>query len=232
MSIKVLIADDHALVRAGFRALITAEPDLVVVGEASTGLDAVEQAELTQPDIVLMDIRMPQLDGIEATRRIIGSSKTAGSRVIILTTFDLDEYVYASLRAGASGFLLKDTPPAELLHAIHVVAGGDALIAPAITKRLIAEFANRPHDQHTTRSSDVVGRGDAITGRITDREREVLALVTEGLSNEEIATRLHISPHTAKTHVSRLLTKLDARDRVQLVILGYRIAEANSRATT
>jgi DNA-binding NarL/FixJ family response regulator len=210
--IRVLVADDQALVRGSFCLLVDTAPDLEVVGEAATGREAVEIAALQKPDVLLMDIRMPGMDGIEATRQITGSVPTAGVRVLILTTFDLDEYVYAALRAGASGFLLKDTPPADLLAAIRVIADGDALLAPAITRRLIAEFARRPEP----------GQQPAVTlAGVTDREREVLTLIARGLSNAEIARALHVTVATAKTHVGRLLAKLGARDRAQLVMVAY-----------
>jgi DNA-binding NarL/FixJ family response regulator len=205
--IGVVLADDQPLVRAGLRVLIADTPDLSVVGEAGTGAEAVAVARERRPDVVLMDIRMPQLDGIEATRHL-----AADTKVLILTTFDDDEYVYAALRAGASGFLVKDMALDDILAAVRVVAAGDALIAPSVTRRLIEEFAR------TARPAPVAGRGCQA---ITEREREVLTLVGRGLTNTEIATRLHISVATAKVHVSRLLTKLDARDRVQLVILAY-----------
>jgi DNA-binding NarL/FixJ family response regulator len=210
--IRVLVADDQALVRGSFRVLVDTAPDLKAIGEAANGKDAVEIARRERPDVLLMDIRMPVLDGIEATRQITGSPQTAGVRVLILTTFDLDEYVYAALRAGASGFLLKDTPPADLLTAIRVIAAGDALLAPAITRRLIAEFTRRPQPAQ---------RPAATLEGVTQREREVLTLIARGLSNAEIAQSLHVSMATAKTHVSRLLTKLAARDRAQLVIVAY-----------
>ncbi|MEU4329642.1 response regulator transcription factor [Nonomuraea dietziae] len=199
--IRVLIADDQVLLRGSFRVLVDSEPDLSVVGEAGTGARAVELALATRPDVVLMDVRMPEMDGIEATRRIGDVA-----RVLIVTMFDLDAYVYSALRAGASGFLLKDTPPADLLAAIRLVARGEALLAPTVTRRLIEEFA-RP----------------AVRGLegITDREREVLTLIARGLSNTEITERLHLSMATVKTHIGRLLTKLDARDRAQLVIAAY-----------
>ena len=210
--IRVLVADDQALVRGSFRLLVDTDPGLRVIGEAATGAEAVQIATRDKPDVLLMDIRMPVMDGIEATRQITASEQTAGVRVLILTTFDLDDYVYAALRAGASGFLLKDTPPADLLAAIRVIAAGDALLAPAITRRLIAEFARRPQP-----SQQPVA---ALAG-VTGREREVLALVARGLSNAEIADTLYISMATAKTHIGRLLAKLSARDRAQLVIAAY-----------
>ena len=210
--IRVLVADDQALVRGSFRLLVETDPGLEVIGEAATGAEAVEVATRDKPDVLLMDIRMPVMDGIAATRQITASEQTAGVRVLILTTFDLDDYVYAALRAGASGFLLKDTPPADLLTAIRVIAAGDALLAPAITRRLIAEFARRPQP-----SQQPVA---ALAG-VTGREREVLTLIGRGLSNPEIAQALHVTMATTKTHVSRLLAKLGARDRAQLVIAAY-----------
>lgn len=208
--IRVVVADDQALLRGTFRMLIDSCPDLITIGEADTGAQAIDLARSHHPDLVLMDVRMPELDGIQATRHICGTPETADVRVLILTTFDLDEYVYAALRAGASGFLLKDTPPADLLTAIHVVAAGDALLAPTITRRLIAEFAHRPEPARTHTLDNV-----------TQREREVLTLIGRGLSNTEIAELLHISTATARTHVGHLLTKLQARDRAQLVITAY-----------
>ncbi|MEU9889775.1 response regulator transcription factor [Sphaerisporangium sp. NPDC051011] len=207
MSVRVVVADDQALVRAGVCGIVGTAPDLTVVGQAATGAEAVRVAERTGPDVVLMDIRMPGMDGLEATRRITASG---WARVVMLTTFDLDEYVYAALRGGASGFLLKDVPPRDLLEAVRVVAAGEALLAPRVTRRLIAEFAARP----------LPARGD-LPG-VTGREREVLTLIAQGLSNAEIAHRLHIGPGTVKTHVRHLLTRLDARDRVHLVIIAYR----------
>jgi DNA-binding NarL/FixJ family response regulator len=210
--IRVLIADDQALVRGSFRVLVETAPGLVVIGEAATGLEAVEMTRSERPDVILMDVRMPEMDGIEATRRICACPGTSQARVLVLTTFDLDAYVYGALRAGASGFLLKDTTPASLLDAIAVVAAGDALLAPAITRRLIAEFAHRPQPAQPI-ARDLAG--------ITSREREVLTLIATGLSNAEIAEHLHLSPATVKTHIARLLDKLSARDRAQLVITAY-----------
>ena len=212
MTIRALVVDDQALVRGSFRVLVDTAPDLTSVGEAANGTEAVELARREKPDIVLMDIRMPGMDGIEATRQITTSADTSGVRVLILTTFDLDEYVFAALRAGASGFLLKDTPPADLLAAIRVVVAGDALLAPGVTRRLIAEFTRHP---------ETPLRPMAALDHITEREREVLTLIGLGLSNTEIAARLHVSLSTAKTHVGRLLMKLSARDRAQLVIAAY-----------
>ncbi|MET8045381.1 response regulator transcription factor [Micromonospora sp. NPDC005215] len=206
--IRLLLADDQTLVRAGFRSILDGEDGIEVVGEAADGAEAVRLAGQLRPEVVLMDIRMPVLDGLAATRQIVA---TCAARVIILTTFDLDDYVYGALRAGASGFLVKDTEPAELIHGVRVVARGDALIAPSITRRLIAEFSARAaHPDPGPRLSV-----------LTTREREVLALVAAGLSNDEIAARLVLSPATAKTHVSRIMTKTQVRDRAQLVILAY-----------
>ena len=210
--IRVAVADDHPLVRVGFTVLIRSCADLEFVGEAANGRDAVELARATHPDVMLMDVRMPQLNGIEATELITTDPATASTRVLVLTTFDLDEYAYGALRAGASGFLLKDTAPAELLEAIRVVAGGDSLLAPTTTKRLIAEFVRRvPADSGPPPD----------LAQLTDRETEVLVAVARGRSNVEIADELFMSYATAKTHVSRLLTKLDARDRAQLVVVAY-----------
>jgi DNA-binding NarL/FixJ family response regulator len=209
VAIGVVVADDQAIVRAGFRLLIDSEPDLAVLGEAADGAEAVAVTGRTSPDVVLMDVRMPVMDGIEATRQI-----TAGGppRVLILTTFDLDDYVFGALRAGASGFMLKERPPEELLSAIRVVAAGEALLAPNITRRLIAHFAGQP---------DPLRPPEGALAQLTVREREVLVLVAHGLSNTEIAGQLAMSVPTAKTHVSRILTKLAARDRAQLVVLAY-----------
>jgi len=210
--VRVLVADDQALLRGSFRVLVESSPGLVVVGEAATGAESVELARRERPDVVLMDVRMPQLDGIEATRRICESPETAATRVLILTMFDLDRYVFAALRAGASGFLLKDTPPADLLAAIRLVAAGEGLLAPSVTRRLIAEFARRP--------GPAVDLARELDG-VTEREREVLVLVAGGLSNTEIAEHLHLGLGTVKTHVGRLLAKLRARDRAQLVVVAY-----------
>jgi DNA-binding NarL/FixJ family response regulator len=212
MTIGVVVVDDQALVRGGFRVLVESDVDLTVLGEASNGAEAVELVEATRPDVVLMDVRMPVMDGIEATREILGRLREDAPRILILTTFDLDEYVYAALRAGASGFMLKDTPPAELLTAIRVIAAGEALLAPSVTKRLIAAFASQ--------ESKPAGSTD-ILEPLTSRELEVFGMVAKGMSNQELATELHMSAATAKTHVSRVLMKLDARDRAQLVVLAY-----------
>jgi DNA-binding NarL/FixJ family response regulator len=209
--IRVLLADDQALVRAGFRALLDAEPDLEVVGEASDGAQAVRLARQTRPDVILMDIRMPGMDGLAATRAIAADPGFAGTRIVILTTFELDEYVFEALRVGAAGFLVKDTEPVELLRGVRAVAAGDALLSPGVTRRVIERFAR-------TSASPAPARALA---ELTDREREVTALVGAGLSNEEIARRLVVSPATAKTHVSRAMVKLGARDRAQLVVFAY-----------
>ncbi|MER6316883.1 response regulator transcription factor [Streptomyces sp. NPDC001581] len=209
--IRVLLADDQLLVRAGFRALLDAQPDIEVAGEAANGEEAVRLVRELRPDVVLMDIRMPVLDGLEATRRITEGRGPAAVRVVMLTTFELDEYVFEAIRSGASGFLVKDTEPEELLRAVRAVVAGDALLSPGVTRRLIAEFA--------ARSKQPAAAADL--GRLTEREREVMALVGMGLSNEEIARRLVVSPLTAKTHVSRTMVKLGARDRAQLVVLAY-----------
>jgi DNA-binding NarL/FixJ family response regulator len=210
--IRVVLADDQALVRAGFRVLLESADDIEVVGEAASGEEALEQTRAMRPDVVLMDIRMPNVDGLEATRRISTDPDLSGVRVLILTTFEVDEYVFEALRSGASGFVVKDMEPAELLQAVRVVARGDALLAPGVTRRLIAEFAGRP-EQRRLASPDLKV--------LTDREREVMVLVAAGRSNDEIATELFISPATAKTHVSRAMSKLGARGRAQLVVLAY-----------
>ncbi len=210
--IRVLLADDQALIRAGFRLLLDSADDLTVVGEATDGAQALRMARSERADVVLMDIRMPGVDGLEATRHIAADDDLAGVKVIILTTFESDEYVYQAIRAGASGFLVKDAEPAELLQAIRVVARGDALLSPSVTRRLITDLASRPERPPVN---------DRITGGLTGREREVMVLVAAGLSNDEIATRLFLSPLTAKTHVSRVMTKLNARDRAQLVVMAY-----------
>jgi DNA-binding NarL/FixJ family response regulator len=210
MSIRVLVVDDQALVRAGFVKLLEPEPDLRVVGEAGDGSEAVEVAARARPDVILMDIRMPRLDGIEATRRIRAGSRAA--RVLVLTTYDLDEYVFDALKAGASGFLLKDAPADQLIAGIRVIAAGDALLAPRVTKRLIEEFASRP-----TPPPD----GPVELAELTAREREILTLIARGLTNGEIASELVLGESTVKTHVGNILAKLGLRDRVQAVVLAY-----------
>ncbi|WP_329069995.1 response regulator transcription factor [Amycolatopsis sp. NBC_01480] len=212
MTIRVLLADDQALVRAGFRVLLETEDGFEVVGEAGDGEQAVALAAEHRPDVVVMDVRMPGTDGLAATRRITADPELAEVKVLVLTTFDVDEYVYEALRSGASGFLLKDTEPVELLRALQVVAAGEALLAPTVTRRLIAEFVGRPEHRRVDPSA---------VREVTDREREVLALVAGGLSNDEIAAHLVISTATARTHVSRIMTKIGARDRAQLVVLAY-----------
>jgi DNA-binding NarL/FixJ family response regulator len=208
---RVVLVDDQALLRAGFRALIDAEDDLEVVGEAGDGAEALAVVRSTKPDVVLMDIRMPRVDGLEATRVISAEPALADTHIIILTTFEIDEYVFEAVRNGASGFLVKDTEPVDLLAGIRAVAAGDALLSPGVTRRLIAEFATRSRPSTPTSALDP----------LTEREREIVALVGEGLSNDEIAERLVVSPATAKTHVSRAMTKLHVRDRAQLVVLAY-----------
>jgi DNA-binding NarL/FixJ family response regulator len=212
MTIRVAIADDQPLVRAGFATMVSYADDLDLVGEADNGADAVVIAKRLRPDVFLMDIRMPGLDGLEATRRITGDPALTGTRIIMLTTFDLDDYVYEALRSGASGFLLKDARPEDILNAVRVVAAGEALLAPSVTRRLIERFAAQP---------STAGHPPSELAQLTERESEILVLVAQGLSNAEIANQLYISLFTAKTHVSRILTKLHARDRAQLVMLAY-----------
>jgi DNA-binding NarL/FixJ family response regulator len=209
--IRVLLVDDQALVRAGFRALLDAQDDIEVVGEASDGDEAVRLARRLGPDVVLMDIRMPGTDGLAATRSIVGDDRLSNVRIVMLTTFELDEYVFEAIRSGASGFLVKDTEPVELLRAVRAVASGDALLSPGVTRRLIGAFASQTREPPVSPALD----------SLTEREREVMGLVAEGLSNDEIAERLYVSPMTAKTHVSRAMTKLAARDRAQLVVFAY-----------
>jgi DNA-binding NarL/FixJ family response regulator len=209
--IRVLLADDQHLVRAGFHALLDAEPDIEVVAEAATGREAVEQARVTRPDVVLMDIRMPDGDGLWATEQIVGDPALASTHIVIVTTFELDEYVAQAIRAGASGFLVKDTEPVDLIRAVRVASAGDALLSPGVTKRLLERVAGGLKPAPETTALDT----------LTEREREVLALVGRGLTNTEIGEELFLSPLTAKTHVSRIMTKLDARDRVHLVVVAY-----------
>jgi DNA-binding NarL/FixJ family response regulator len=210
-STRCLIADDQAMVREGFAAVLAAQPGLLVVGQAADGADAVHQAQRLRPDIVLMDVRMPVMDGLQATRLILAAASPGRPRVLMLTTFDLDEYVYEALRAGASGFLLKDATAAELVHAVRVVAAGDALLAPSVTRRLITDFARQPHS----------GPPPPPISALTPRETEVLRLIAHGLSNTEISDTLVIAEQTTKTHVGRILAKLDLRDRAQAVVLAY-----------
>ena len=210
--IRVLLADDQDLIRFGLRVLLDGEDDLAVVGDAADGLHAVELARRLRPDVVLMDVRMPGIDGIEATGRIVADPQLGATKVIVLTTFEIDEYVFDALRAGASGFLIKDTKPAELLRAIRLVAAGDALLSPSVTRRVVREFALRP--SRTVRPHPQLAT-------LTERERETVTLVAEGLTNDEIAARLTISPATARTHVGRAMVKLGARDRAQLVVFAY-----------
>jgi DNA-binding NarL/FixJ family response regulator len=209
----VVLAEDQPMVRAGFRALLDSRGDIDVVGEAATGLEALEQVRTLRPDVVVMDIRMPGMDGIEATRRLSADPALSHTRVLVLTTFELDEYVFGALDAGASGFLLKGGEPSDLVHAIRVVAGGESLLAPSVTRRLIDTYVSRPRPQATAIPDGL--------DELTSRESEVLSLIATGLTNAEIATALQLSPLTAKTHVSRILTKLGARDRVQLVVIAY-----------
>jgi DNA-binding NarL/FixJ family response regulator len=225
LTIRVAIADDQKLVRAGFRVLVDSAPDMTVVGEATTGRDAVQLVGESHPDVVLMDIRMPDLDGIEATRLISGSPALAGTRILILTTFETDDDVVEAMRAGASGYLLKDAEPSELLDAIRVVAQGEALLAPSVTRRLIAAFVASSARQPSPPS---LARLDTLT----DREREVLVLIANGLNNAEIADVLFVSVATAKTHISRIMTKLDARDRAQLVVIAYETGLVTPSSTT
>jgi DNA-binding NarL/FixJ family response regulator len=218
--IRVLLVDDQALIRSGIRSLLEAEDDIEVVGEATDGQQGVALAREHRPDIALIDVQMPVLDGIEATRQIVADDRLARVRVVILTNYGLDEYIFQALRAGASGFLLKDTEPAELLQALRVVMRGDALLSPAVTRKLVSEFVARPPD----------ARSSAGLETLTNREREVLALVAHGLSNDEIAAAMTLSPATAKTHVSRAMTKLGARDRAQLVVFAYQTGLVRPRA--
>lgn len=210
---RVVLAEDQPMVRSGFRSLLDAEADIEVVGEAATGVEALEQVRSVHPDVVVMDIRMPEMDGLEATRRITADEALSGTRVLVLTTFELDEYIFDALHAGASGFLLKGGELADLVHAIRVVSSGEALLAPSITRRLIETYVARPQERAVAPPPG--------TDELTPREREVLGLIAGGLTNAEIARTLHLSPLTAKTHVSRILMKLGARDRVQLVVLAY-----------
>ena len=222
MTVRVVLADDQALLRKGFRMILEAEEGIEIVGEAADGSDAVRLVELYRPDVVLMDVRMPVLDGIEATRAIATSAAGADTRVLILTTFDLDEYAFSALRAGASGFLLKDVPPAELVGAIRTVARGDAVVSPRVTRRLLEEYSDKLPDL-SANGAGAVGGGDAhpALAQLTDREREVLLAVADGLSNAEIAERLYVSEATVKSHVGRLLAKLGLRDRVQAVVFAF-----------
>jgi DNA-binding NarL/FixJ family response regulator len=219
--IRVLLVDDQALIRSGIRSLLDAEDDIEVVAEAADGRQGVALAREHRPDIALIDVQMPVLDGIEATRQIVEDDRLCGVRVIILTNYGLDEYIFQALRAGASGFLLKDTEPAELLQALRVVMRGDALLSPAVTRQLVSEFVARPPDAHPSAGLET----------LTNREREVLALVAHGLSNDEIAAAMTLSPTTAKTHVSRAMTKLGARDRAQLVVFAYQSGLVQPRAS-
>jgi DNA-binding NarL/FixJ family response regulator len=217
MTTRVLVADDQALVRAGFRLILDAQPDIEVVGEAADGVQALAKAAKLRPDLVLMDIRMPEMDGISATRQLAGPGVDRPTKVVILTTYDLDEYVFDALASGAAGFLLKDVPPEDLIRGVRTVAAGDALLAPAITRRLIAEFVARPSREESTAK-----RSEELAS-LTQREDEVLRLLARGLSNAEISATLYISENTVKTHVTRVLDKLSLRDRVQAVIFAYEI---------
>jgi DNA-binding NarL/FixJ family response regulator len=219
-AIRVVIAEDQPMVRAGFRALLDSRDEIEVVGEAATGTEAVDHVRRLHPDVVVMDIRMPEMDGLEATRQITTDPALRDTRILVLTTFELDEYVFGALDAGASGFLLKGGEPADLVHAIRILAAGDSLLAPSVTRRLIHNYLSRPQPHAKTRHAGI--------SELTDREREVLALIATGLTNAEIAQALQLSPLTAKTHVSRILTKLGARDRVQLVILAYQTGIAHA----
>jgi DNA-binding NarL/FixJ family response regulator len=210
--IQVLIADDQALVRGGFRMILETQPDIAVIGEAANGREAIEQTRLRKPDVVLMDVRMPGMDGIEATRQLLAGPAPAPARILVLTTFDLDEYVYEAMKAGASGFILKNTPPDQLADAIRTIAAGEALLAPSVTRRLIEEFVSRPRTDSA---------GPAEVAELTPREREVLTLIASGLSNSEIAARLVLSQATVRTHVNRILSKLALRDRTQAAVLAY-----------
>ena len=223
MTIRVVLADDQALLRKGFRMILEAEDGMEIVGEAPDGADAVRLVELYRPDVVLMDVRMPVLDGIEATRAITASAAGDGTRVLILTTFDLDEYAFSALRAGASGFLLKDVPPAELVAAIRTVARGDAVVSPRITRRLLEEYAHTLPDlaAGAEAPADATAEENPALASLTEREREVLLAVADGLSNAEIAERLYVSEATVKSHVGRLLAKLGLRDRVQAVVFAF-----------
>ena len=220
MSIRILLADDQALVRAGFKMIIDAEPDLDVVAEASDGKEAVALARQTRPDVVLMDIRMPEVDGLTATRELVGDPALPGLKVVVLTTFEADEHVFEALRSGASGFLGKGVAPEALLQAVRTVAGGEALLSPRATQTLISHYLAQPEARPVQVTAEL--------STLTEREREVLALVAAGLSNDDIAARLFVSPLTAKTHVNRIMSKLGARDRAQLVVLAYRTGFARA----
>ena len=216
--IRVVLADDQHLVRAGFRVLLSSEPDIDVVGEAATGIEAVEQVRRTRPDVVLMDIRMPDLDGIEATRQIVADDALRSVRVVVVTTFELDEYVFDALRAGAAGFLVKHTEPSELIRAVRVIAAGDSLLSPGVTRTLIGQFAGQSGNALDRRARSV---DELALSTLTEREREVVGLVARGQSNDEIADAWVVSPATVRTHVSRAMAKLHARDRAQLVVIAY-----------